>query len=98
MNSVATSGPAARVIGVERAVPGHAAPTGAPSRRMAWLCVAAMPMPSHSAMSCEPGAAVPRPVADVEDEDRRDRLTLRDRGRDHAVGDAGAAAEVLVAA
>ena len=53
VNSVATNGPAARVIG--SSPPFHASRTaGAPSRRMAWLCVAAIPMPSHSAISLSP--------------------------------------------
>ena len=50
---MATSGPAAEVS--EANGPFQAIRTeGAPSRRMAWLCVAFIPMPSHSAISASP--------------------------------------------
>ena len=53
VNIVATNGPAARMIG--SSPPFHASRTaGAPSSRMAWLCVAAIPMPSHSAVKLRP--------------------------------------------
>ena len=50
------TGPAFLVIG--SSAPPHASRTaGTPSSRMAWLCVAAIPMPSHSPVSVMP--AVP---------------------------------------
>ena len=56
MNRLETSGAAARVI--SSSGPSHAKRiAGHASRRMAWLCVAAMPIPSHSAVSRSP--AVP---------------------------------------
>ena len=96
MNSVATSGPAAAVIAANvpfqairtdgRAVEAH----GVALRR---LHPHAVPLGDQR----QPCAAVPRPVPHVEHEDRRFRLALGDGGRDHAIGDAHAAAEVLVA-
>ena len=54
VNRHATSGPAASGDLLDRARPTPCAIAGQPSRRMAWLCVAAMPMPSHSAISRRP--------------------------------------------
>ena len=96
MNSVATSGPAARVIA--SSLPSHAMRTaGTPSSRMAWLCVAAMPMPSHSAISSRP--AVPSHGRSRTSSTKivGSRLAVGDGGRHHPIGDAHAAAEVLVA-
>ena len=97
VNTLETSGAAASVRSSSgpsqaRRIAGHA------SSRIAWLWVAAMPMPSHSAISRSP--AVPS-----HGRSRTSRtksvgcvLAVGDRGRDHERRDARAAAEVLVAA